>query len=87
MGLVPGNDQRTLWRILSCSRISALNCLMRSRSSIERPPCHKAFFDDVVLPLSVRGPVDFSHGCHCWIKARCRARRSGVQPLPMLHLQ
>ena len=38
-----------------------------------------ALRDTFALPSAVLGPVDFSHGRHCWIIAACRCRRSCVQ--------
>ena len=43
-------------------------------------PCLSAFEVQRILPASVRGPVDFFHGCKDRSSAACRARRSRDQP-------
>ena len=68
-------------------RITSLNCLRAFTTSALRSPCTKAFWLLAALPASVRGPVLFSHGFHCLMRSACLARRSGVQPFPMLMLQ
>ena len=69
-------------RRLSCSRRSRANSRNNSRS-----PPHQALCEEVALPSAVVGPVLCSHGFHFPIISACRARRSGVQPFAMLHLQ
>lgn len=69
-------------RNLSCSRSS----LASSRSSNLIPP-FQALHDAAALPSALRGPVLSSQGRHRRISSACRARRSGVQPFAMLHLQ
>lgn len=64
----------------------SFSILANSRSNDRVPPLY-AFRETAALPSADLGPVDLSQGCHCRISADCRARRSGVQPLPMLLLQ
>jgi hypothetical protein len=40
----------------------AVNKDDRRSISADRPPCLKAFRDEVAFPLPVFGPVDFVHG-------------------------
>lgn len=60
--------------------------LRSSRNSTNKPSLN-ALREALALPSAVLGPVDFSHGLQLRISAACRARRSDVQPLPMLLLQ
>lgn len=69
-----------------CARSAAFSSRASSRSRSRYAPL-KGLRAARALPSSVRGPVDFSQGFHSRISAACRARRSGVQPLPMLLLQ
>ena len=65
---------------------SAFTMRVSSRSICRCPP-FQAFLDAVALPSGVTGPVARVHGFQVPISSACRARRSGVQLLAMLHLQ
>jgi hypothetical protein len=52
-----------------------------------RIPCRRALLALAILPRSVFGPHDRSHGFQLRMSAACRARRSGVQPLLMAQPQ
>ena len=69
-----------------CSRSIAFTAFLSVRSSAPCPPL-KALPADAALPAVVVGPVEHFHGHQVRISAACRARRSGVQVVAMLHLQ
>lgn len=49
-----------------------------ARHGLNRP--RNALRATRAMPTAVRGPVDFSHGRHSWMRVACLARRASVQP-------
>lgn len=65
-----------------CRRSARANSL-----SIGRAPPFHALREQRALPSADFGPVDFSQGRHCRIRAACRVCRETVQPFAMVLLQ
>lgn len=65
--------------------LASSKAFANSRIICRLPPLNPRIADRR-FPSSLVGPVDFSHGRHCRIKADCLTLRSGVQPLAMICL-
>jgi len=73
-------------RLLEEPGYSSRNNRASDRIARRVPPL-KAFRGTRVLPSTVSGPVECSHGRHRRSSCDCRLRRSGVHPFMALLLQ
>ena len=81
VGRAAVHSSLSAWR---CLRRKARTPRMNSRCCAVSSPCTKLLFAAVAFPSGVLGPVDCSHGFHCWIASRWRCLRSGDHPLLLL---